>query len=294
MSHSSYDPNGINNDQLINIKRPNLSNGQQQPCDKPVSNIFFLKTHKCASSAIQRIFLKYGYLNQKLFALPASGNYLGHPEPFDRSFLSEPFYGKYNIFAVHTRFNLGQVAAVMPPSTLYITILRNPLFLYESMFGYWNLTKFYHLPRNFLDLPAIPIEQLQRVRWIQKIGANQMFFDLGYEPTQLTSDQIDTILPKLDQIFDLVMIAERFDESLILLKDKLCWSFDDIITFKVSHVRPKLSSFWTSLVSLTIYLQTFLSLSLSLPSLSSSSSSQLIIHYHPSIFTYCLHRTLFD
>lgn len=252
---SPYDPNGITNDQLITLKlsRSNQSNenaGQSQlkgqltqscTINQPISNIFFLKTHKCASSAIQRIFLKYGYLNHKLFAFPPSGNYLGHPEPFDRNLLPEGFHGSYNIFAIHTRFNLGEISAVMPSNTLYITILRNPLALYESMFGYWNLTKFYHLPKNFLDLPYVPIHKLQNSRWINKIGANQMFFDLGYDPTKLTDQLIDDILPKLDQIFDLVMISEKFDESLILLKDKLCWSFDDIITFKVSHVRFTLS-----------------------------------------------------
>ena len=36
----------------------------------------------------------------------------------------------------------------------------------------------------------------------------------------------------LDQKFSLVLIAEYLPESLILLKDLLCWSIDDIVYFK--------------------------------------------------------------
>ena len=35
--------------------------------------------------------------------------------------------------------------------------------------------------------------------------------------------------------FDLVLIAERFDESLLLLKDLLCWNFEDILYIKVRN-----------------------------------------------------------
>ena len=33
--------------------------------------------------------------------------------------------------------------------------------------------------------------------------------------------------------FDLVLIAERFDESLLLLKDLLCWKMEDMLYIKV-------------------------------------------------------------
>ncbi|GAA6217090.1 galactosylceramide sulfotransferase-like [Lates japonicus] len=38
----------------------------------------------------------------------------------------------------------------------------------------------------------------------------------------------------LSKHFDLVLIAEYFEESLILLKDKLCWTMEDIIYFKLN------------------------------------------------------------
>lgn len=43
---------------------------------------------------------------------------------------------------------------------------------------------------------------------------------------------IDAKIAELDSIFDLVMLQEFLDESLILLKNLLCWTTEDIITLK--------------------------------------------------------------
>ncbi|XP_003470050.3 galactose-3-O-sulfotransferase 4 [Cavia porcellus] len=49
--------------------------------------------------------------------------------------------------------------------------------------------------------------------------------DLGSSPF------IKWALAWLDSVFDLVMVAEYFDESLILLADALCWGLDDVVGF---------------------------------------------------------------
>ena len=41
--------------------------------------------------------------------------------------------------------------------------------------------------------------------------------------------------------FDLVLLAERFDESLVVMKDVLCWDTQDI---KYLKVRKKSGFFW--------------------------------------------------
>ncbi|NP_001247706.1 galactose-3-O-sulfotransferase 4 [Macaca mulatta] len=50
-------------------------------------------------------------------------------------------------------------------------------------------------------------------------------FDLG------SSSFIQWGLAWLDSVFDLVMVAEYFDESLVLLADALCWGLDDVVGF---------------------------------------------------------------
>ncbi|XP_021506389.1 galactose-3-O-sulfotransferase 4 [Meriones unguiculatus] len=50
-------------------------------------------------------------------------------------------------------------------------------------------------------------------------------------PDSEPSSFIQWGLAWLDSVFDLVMVAEYFDESLVLLADALCWSLDDVVGF---------------------------------------------------------------
>ena len=50
--------------------------GEQGACTKHTV-VGFLKTHKCASSSVQNIFMRFGLKNELNFALPMSGNYVG-------------------------------------------------------------------------------------------------------------------------------------------------------------------------------------------------------------------------
>ena len=67
-----------------------------------------------------------------------------------------------------------------------------------------------------------------------------MTFVLGLSPPEynnLTKVQQD--LARNEQDFDLVMINEYFDESLILLKKLLCWQFEDILYVKLNQRPPR-------------------------------------------------------
>ena len=63
-----------------------------------------------------------------------------------------------------------------------------------------------------------------------RLGRNQMIWEfnfpvLGFDDPKAIQTKID----KLDKQFDLVLIAEHFDESMILLKDGLCWDRPDMM-----------------------------------------------------------------
>ena len=45
-------------------------------CSKK-TKIAFLKTHKCASSSVQNMLMRFGLENELNFVLPSVGNYLG-------------------------------------------------------------------------------------------------------------------------------------------------------------------------------------------------------------------------
>jgi hypothetical protein len=60
-----------------------------------------------------------------------------------------------------------------------------------------------------------------------------MFFDLGLRTADYHKYQVvkDAILD-LDDKFTLVLIDEHLDESLVMLKRKLCWELDDVLYLK--------------------------------------------------------------
>ena len=56
-------------------------------CEKQ-TRIGFLKTHKCASSSVQNILMRFGQANKLNFALPTVGNYLGRYVSYSRAMLA--------------------------------------------------------------------------------------------------------------------------------------------------------------------------------------------------------------
>ena len=63
---------------------------------------------------------------------------------------------------------------------------------------------------------------------------NEMLWDLGIKEDLIkNSKSLREQIRQLDKYFDKVLIAEQFDESLILMKEFLCWDTQDILYFKV-------------------------------------------------------------
>ncbi|XP_055947504.1 galactosylceramide sulfotransferase-like [Argiope bruennichi] len=206
----------------------------------PQTNIVFLKTHKCAGSSIQNILLRYGDKHKLNFVLPRSGNYLGHPSLFSRTMVGPPRSFSFNILAHHTRLNYDEIRAVMPSNSVYITIVRDPIQIFESSYSYYSFDKLFKcdIHKFIRNLPKFSDRFLSR-RFRGKFGANQMFFDLGGDPAMFkNTTRILQYLDKLESWFHLVLVAERMDESLVLLRHLLCWDIDDVVTFKLNARNP--------------------------------------------------------
>ncbi|GFO02623.1 galactose-3-o-sulfotransferase 3 [Plakobranchus ocellatus] len=68
---------------------------------------------------------------------------------------------------------------------------------------------------------------------------NRMSIDLGFDLENFKSSKKDTtkkkaFLKKLEKQFDVILISDYFDESLVLLRRMLRWSLKDIIYLKVN------------------------------------------------------------
>ncbi|XP_072041827.1 galactosylceramide sulfotransferase-like [Amphiura filiformis] len=191
--------------------------------------------HKCSSSTVQNILFRYGEKHDLDFVIPPDGHHLGQ-SPFDKRFLLQLPTKEYNILCHHTRFSEKGMEEVMATDSVYVSILREPVAMYESVFTYIEYNTIYHLNeinplKQFLENPRKYYDQYDG----KDRGKNPMLFDFGLENYQ-KDDQvlIDDMIEKLDKRFDLVMMTEYFYESLILFKDLMCWTMDDIVYFTLN------------------------------------------------------------
>ncbi|XP_022245142.1 galactose-3-O-sulfotransferase 4-like [Limulus polyphemus] len=201
----------------------------------PKKNVFFLKNHKCGSDTVQNILLRYGDNNNLTFLIPKHGTSFWNPvnKPFSRERVKKlpwTILGDFNIFCVHVRFDAHELHAVMPPDSVYIAIVREPISHFESTYNYFSLYKKYHV--TLRDFSLMNKTQLLR----KKIGfreRNPQLYDFGINGTYIQDTGFfQREIKKLDKIFDFVMITELMEESLVLLKNLMCWELKDVATFR--------------------------------------------------------------
>ena len=207
----------------------------------PFKQILFLKTHKTGSSTVANIFFRYGDTRDLTFALGALP-LLGWPKRF-RVSRALYFYRQPNFLCSHTRFNKKPMNWLFPPeSSKYVTILRNPVDQFESAFNYFKLgkfvgsgvdpvdtlKKFLESPLSFYNKSFNPI--------FRSLARNPMMFDLGLSKKYFqNSTAVNEYIRFLDKEFDLIMIMDYFDESVVLMKRLLCWEIDDILYVKLNE-----------------------------------------------------------
>ncbi|XP_033030700.1 galactosylceramide sulfotransferase isoform X1 [Lacerta agilis] len=220
---------------------PALANGSHNPqkCH-PKLDIMFLKTHKTASSTIINILFRFGEKHHLKFAFPSGRNDFNYPSFFERSQVQDYQPGMcFNIICNHMRFHYEEVHKLLPADTMFVTVLRDPAYLFESSFHYfgtlipvtWKLSEhdklaeFLQDPWRYYDPNGFGAHYLQ----------NLLFFDLGYDSSMnANSPLVEQYFREVDERFHLVMLVEYFDESLVLLKDLLCWELEDIVYFKLN------------------------------------------------------------
>ena len=217
------------------------------PSCQPISHIYYLKTHKTGSTTIGTILLKYGIIRNRTIALDPELANMQWPAPLKLNEVSSLVNkDSAKIFSSHIRFNKGPVNTMFPkPEAKYITILRNPLDRFKSAWLFFNFARstgvpFSEGPLNKFLRSANALEEIRKRLWntpkYKKYNhiSNSHLFDMGLEQENFKNETlVMEYIDKMEEEFDLVMIADYFDESLILLKRLLCWEFEDIVYVKL-------------------------------------------------------------
>ena len=204
-------------------------------------NIFFLKIAKTGSTTVQQLLLRFGLVRNLSFMLFV--NKWAYPSrTFRHLLLPEPnrstgFDGRYNILCDHTMYSESEVKQLMPQDTFYLTNLRHPFTHVKSYINYANIFTTLNISKkqDFLeDLLSNP-EQHDRVYRTRNIMAK--FFGLNRNVSDLAAG--DALIKQIDANFHLVLIMERIDESLVLMKRRLCWSAKDILFLPLRVLKYK-------------------------------------------------------
>lgn len=216
--------------------------------------IVFIKTHKTGSTTVQSLLYRYGLFRKLSFVFRRQNTKNGHVRYIKLTknspkamFLPSVGRGKcsykdYDISAIHAVHNRPVMESYMNPGAKFITILRYPVYQFVSAFLFFHIDK--NINGNTMDEKLL--NYIQGDKWKKSdYGRNSQSYDLGLSKKYFDDVNITRkLIEKLSKELDLVMISEYFEESLVLLKNELRWSFEDVSFIfhnKGKREKPKLS-----------------------------------------------------
>ena len=137
---------------------------------------------------------------------------------------------------------------------MYFTMIRHPVDLFRSAWDYFNWGLSYNMTlQQFADTinttssststgststgKILKHRKEENIMW-----HHTLLRDFGFPFQQIKNMQfIDSKIKEIDNNFNLILVQERFDESIILLKDLLCWNNTDILHLKLNPASSKKS-----------------------------------------------------
>ena len=207
-----------------------------------IRHIGFLKVRKAGGSTLQNIFFRFGLQRNLTFVLPRNRYY------FDISgTLPVKPGGHYDILATHSWYKKEQYDKILPGDKVNIAIVREPIdrlissaYYYRDVFGMPYMTK---IPKsNYIQELILHPEKYEVNHFSET--RNSMGQDFGFDASVKITDtnKIVTKLNALEKDFLLVLLTERFEESLVLMKRYLNWNLSDILYIsRNTHAHPKVN-----------------------------------------------------
>ncbi|KAL8608307.1 hypothetical protein ACOMHN_042174 [Nucella lapillus] len=238
-----------------------LNTNQSTSCSGNVTpNIVLLKVHKSGSTTVANLLARYALNHNLNVALP--NKFLGTTRfnYFSRTRMEQgviPLAAgqQYNVLFNHMIYNRTVLNRIMPPGTFYCAIMREPLSRFASSAKYYpnmlpKLVQKYLIVKNgsasstkmhdtILPLGVGLTELIQGRAKTSMENKLEIYNSLAAGsglPVSLHMDEgaIKEHIYKLDKEFHLVMVMERFIESVVLLKRRVCLHLRDILHFQLN------------------------------------------------------------
>ncbi|XP_070205467.1 galactose-3-O-sulfotransferase 2-like isoform X2 [Littorina saxatilis] len=214
-----------------------------------VHHVVFVKVHKAASTTVFNGFIRFAMsrdlnvmfpnrswiLSQKN---PGLGKLAPHPK-------SPPFL--FDILCNHVLFNHKLVKPYFPLDTQYVGIVRDPWEQVKSAFNYY--TDVFRAPylKNAASFKDFILRQpeLEPSNPLSSYTNNRMSLDLGLPPDEVTNaSYVKPFVRHLDDVFDLMLLADRFDESMVLLRRTFRWTMKDVVFLKLNSHKAKVKDYF--------------------------------------------------
>ena len=220
---------------------------------KPVTRVAFLKVHKAGSSTVASLFQRFGFTRNLNFVIPrkrlhAFGyNYFGEfgDSLSSSNVLPAPDGQSYDVLWNHVVYNHTSFRSILPNDTVYVSILREPFDQFVSAFDYFGMYTPNYVQKVLRFDKSNPISdylknptKYEPANTVMSRVRNKQSYDLGMTRKEILDPTLRSLyITQLDDDFRLVMIMEHFDESIILLRRKLCWNHKDVLYFR-KNVNP--------------------------------------------------------
>ena len=221
---------------------------QHRTC-KPFRHIFYHKIPKTGSSTFTSI------LNRMIFKHNLTTYMLRMPKPHPNALLVKLGQKQYNatletrfdMHVSHGIFNKDTLDRVMQNDTIYVSTLRHPFQHLISRF-------FYHYREHGVSFLKAEFDKMLRTSVFlhqtnvsifrdTKYGylENPMFkyYKINHTKAQLNNSYFMECIMKITSLFQ-VIITDKYDESLLLLRHKFCWDIKEILF--ISHKNASFSN----------------------------------------------------
>ena len=186
---------------------------------------------------------------------------------FSRKLIEDTIWEKarlnYHMFVLHTRWNHHEISSLLNDQgngdVFYFSILRDPVMLYRSYWDYFHLSRKFGKTLDEYSKTVISKFVIHKNMTYCQHGYNQMLNGFGMychemihqEKTRMETrspyEPLQNKLHEIAQQFDLILLAdeEHYDDGMILLKELLCWDFEDIINVPQNVYPTKQRSYFS-------------------------------------------------
>ncbi|CAH1777959.1 unnamed protein product [Owenia fusiformis] len=209
--------------------------------------IFHLKVYKAGSTTLQVMFNQYADKYDQIVGRPCSNSgverhLVGWPEPFKPEHLIPLSKNTYlEHLNEHIKYS-SKIKQVMAPGSVFVTSIREPVSHFYSCYNFYYMkntyerylkgpNKFKYFLNNVKTMPHLGLKN-----HIPSSNVIAQCFGIKQEE-QYNIIAIQEKINEIEKEFDLVIVVEYLEESLILLTECSDLTIEDVVILRNANVR---------------------------------------------------------